>query len=631
MRFRLAAALALLASPALAQDVPLSVRLLALGAQPCPGSQMPCVSLPLPRDHRAPTNETIDIKFAVSLASQQPAGIVFYAVGGPGQSGLTRIDSFVASIAPELRASIDFVFFEPRGTGDAHFIDCPGAASRYVLAGLPAADIDAAIATAQQFAEDCRAETPNADLIPFTGTDQSVQDLEAFRQAIGSPRVYLQGESYGTEFMQAYAANFPDAVRGMVLDGIVDPDLSALDNQLNQLTAAERVLGNVLSACRSDISACARDMAGDPVEIFDALTTRLAEAPIGVDYPLPDGTASPRQLTATMLSGLTQAALYDGAGRAGFLRALAAASHEDFLPLLRLGYSLFGIIPGPMSMGSVRGFSDAAYFATTCGDIGESAADPAARARQMIDEAAALADRAPHFVDRLYAERVTCLYWPSAGTEKRVPFSGGDFPVLLLASSSDPVTPPSRAYALLDAIESSRLVVIDGGPHVAFARGNACPDRIVAQFLLTGELPAPRLQICRQALVQGYVPLTLPDLAAVTPLDLIEALDTEFWQLPEMRQWTGSGPLAVGCNFGGAVEARLGALSAEYEFRSCALWPGLAVTGLLTEGDGESRFEIEVSGAHQGALSAAYEWDTRGFAVSGTWDGAPVETPRPID
>ena len=108
-----------------------------MGAAPCPGSQLPCVTLSLPRDHNAPSNETIDVKFAVSLASQQPAGIVFYAVGGPGQSGLTRIDSFANSIAPDLRARVDFVFFEPRGTGDAHFIDCPAAASNYFLAGMP--------------------------------------------------------------------------------------------------------------------------------------------------------------------------------------------------------------------------------------------------------------------------------------------------------------------------------------------------------------------------------------------------------------------------------------------------------------------------------------------------------------
>jgi hypothetical protein len=55
------------------------------------------------------------------------------------------------------------------------------------------------------------------------------------------------------------------------------------------------------------------------------------------------------------------------------------------------------------------------------------------------------------------------------------------------------------------------------------------------------------------------------------------------------------------------------------------------VTGLLTEGDGLSRFEIEISGLHAGRLSAGYEWDTRGFFVGGTWDGEAVETPRPID
>ncbi len=56
----------------------------------------------------------------------------------------------------------------------------------------------------------CLAETKAvpADL-PYYSTRQAVEDLEAFRQYLGVDKIALYGESYGTQYVQTYAARTP--------------------------------------------------------------------------------------------------------------------------------------------------------------------------------------------------------------------------------------------------------------------------------------------------------------------------------------------------------------------------------------------------------------------------------------
>ena len=46
----------------------------------------------------------------------------------------------------------------------------------------------------------------------MVNTEQAIRDSELFRERIGAPKVWLYGESYGTQLVQAYATQFPQAV-----------------------------------------------------------------------------------------------------------------------------------------------------------------------------------------------------------------------------------------------------------------------------------------------------------------------------------------------------------------------------------------------------------------------------------
>src|SRR4029077_5285477 len=55
-------------------------------------------------------------------------------------------------------------------------------------------------------------------------TRESVQDIEAVRQAAGYEKLVLYGTSYGTKVALEYAARYPQHVESLVLDSTETPD-----------------------------------------------------------------------------------------------------------------------------------------------------------------------------------------------------------------------------------------------------------------------------------------------------------------------------------------------------------------------------------------------------------------------
>jgi hypothetical protein len=118
-------------------------------------------------DHRAndPTR-TLDITFALSFATNESRGILFYFVGGPGGSGLASADSYLAAFDPSLTENMDIVFVDQRGIGPVHGLACPRAQASFDIAAAPLSDPDAVLATARTYVQDCTAELGRPDLFP---------------------------------------------------------------------------------------------------------------------------------------------------------------------------------------------------------------------------------------------------------------------------------------------------------------------------------------------------------------------------------------------------------------------------------------------------------------------------------
>ncbi|HLQ18472.1 MAG TPA: alpha/beta fold hydrolase, partial [Tabrizicola sp.] len=398
-------ALGLLASPTLA-ETSLSEAASGLDLFPCEFGALTCTTITVPLDHRAnDPSRTLDITFALSFATNESRGILFYFVGGPGGSGLASADSYLSSFDPSLTENMDIVFVDQRGIGAVHGLSCPVAQARFDSSAAPLSDTEAILASARSYVTDCTAEMGADHLLPVVNTDQAIRDSEVFRQAIGAPKVWLYGESYGTQLVQAYATQIPQAVKGVIVDGVVDLTLDAESFYRRYTLAAEQLLNETFALC-SAMPDCKADFPADLAQVYDDLAARLAASPVTVPYTLADGTRVDRTLTASHLESSAFYALYSPEGRAEFLRALAAAGRGNLVPILQLGYSNLFIDPETEIGMQDPAWFGAAYYAITCTDYDSGPGTPDDRARRILDQARALAPQAPRLLRSYYIERL---------------------------------------------------------------------------------------------------------------------------------------------------------------------------------------------------------------------------------
>ncbi|MBL9051916.1 MAG: alpha/beta hydrolase [Tabrizicola sp.] len=627
-------ALTLLAAPASA-EVALHEAASGLDLFPCELSGLSCTSLTVPLDHRAnDPAKTLEITFALSFASIESRGILFYFVGGPGGSGLASAENYLSSFDPSLTDYMDIVFVDQRGTGPVHGLSCPKAQAIFDIAPASLDEPEAALATARTYVADCTAELGQDAILAVVNTDQAIRDFEMFRQKLGAPKVWLYGESYGTQVAQAYATQFPEAIKGVIVDGVVDLNLSAEGFYRSYTLAAEELLAETLALC-AEIVACKADMGGDAGEVYDALAARAAEAPVAVPLTLSDGSQVQRALTTGLLEANAFYALYSPEGRAGFLRALAAAGRGDLQPMLQLGYSNMYIDPETEIGQEDPGWYGAAYYAITCSDYASGPGTPEENAARILQEARALAPEAPRLLRSYYLERLACAFWPHQGPDRRPdPYAGGDWPTLVLNGDRDPITPISMAYSVLDNARSAYGVFMQGGPHVIWGRGLACPDAIVQALLYEGILPRAREQVCKQDVIADYVPLTLTEPTQMAdPFAVAQAVETELQQLTPLGSWDGVHPGTFGCPHGGTLTASVGAESTDYRFTDCRFWPGLAVSGTGSDvasggPDDGLALSLTFTGSQSGELSYHSSPVTEAWSLTGTWNGKPARTPR---
>lgn len=626
-------ALALFAAPVQAQS--LYEAAAGLDLFPCDLSELSCTTLTLPLDHLAnDPDKTIDITFALSFATIESQGILFYQVGGPGASGLASAESYLSAFDESLTQYMDVVFVDQRGTGPNHGLTCPISQARFDASDVSITDPEAAKSSARTYVADCIAELDRSDILPFVSSSQAIHDAEAFRQLIGAPKVWLYGESYGTQFVQAFATAFPTAVNGVILDGVVDLSLDSQGFYTAYTLASEAILARTLAAC-ADIGPCARDMGGDAADVFDDLRNSLEQGPIPVSLTLSSGRSVQRDLTLGLFDASAFYALYAPEGRAEFLRALAAGGRGNLVPMLQLGYANMYIEPETGIGISDPGWFGAAYFAITCTDYDTGPGTPDERADRILAQAAMLAPQAPRLLRSFFQEQLACAYWPFQGpAERPAPYAGGDWPTLILNSDADPITPISMAYDVMDNAANAHGVFMQGGPHVIWGRGLSCPDGIVQTLLYEGRLPASREHHCQQDLIEGYTPLTLTEPAQMAdPVAVARAVHTELYQNIALSVWDGAESITIGCDFGGTLTASGTDAGTDYNFADCKFWPDLALSGVgievnMGEPDDSLTLGLTASGSHSGVITYQNRLTDEAWSISGTWNDQPARLPR---
>lgn len=619
-------------NPAIPAANPTVKTLAELGGQPCPDeSAFTCVTLTVPLDHFDPANrQTIDVVFGVLPATGERKGMFVTATGGPGAAGLTSADSYTSVFDPAIPEHFDIVFFDQRGVGASGGLQCPAAAAAYYETDIETKTPEgetAAVAAAQDFTDACLTELGSTDLLPFLGTRQAAEDLELFRQALDDEKFWLYGESYGTQFAQTYAAAHPDHLAGLILDGTVDLTLTGFEYYQEQAQAFNDVLVLTLQACNADED-CSVDIGRDAVAVYDELAAQLAKSPATFSFPLPSGGVAERKFTLADLEVAVSNYLYSEATRLLLQRALAAAAQNDLVPLARLLYDSLSLDPETLEAIPDPTFSDALYYAVECDDYDLPGDNPTERAETYIRAGDPVDQEVPRLSTLFYGD-LPCAFWPTEADPRPTPLVAKDIPTLVLGATADPATPVENGQRVFSRLADGYLITTEGGPHIIFGRGNACPDDIVTAFLVENKMPEKRETTCEGAVADAYVPLPPADASAFeNPLEALLSADTEINHLPEYYNWDVETPTAVGCPNGGTLTFEAGTEGDNFKLTNCAFSAGFAMTGtgVYSYNVGSFSLDVRVAGPEGVTGNLLYERNENGaIHVTGDYAGEAVD------
>ena len=400
-----------------------------------------CGTLAVPEDPSDASSRPIELNIAVVEAIQRNAepDPLFVLVGGPGQAA-TETFPALSSTLYNIHEERDIVLVDQRGTGKSNPLRCLDPQDDFLEEEEVITRLKACPANLE------------ADLRYYT-TDIAMQDLDRVRAALGYDDINLYGVSYGTRAALVYLKMYPDRVRSLILDAVVDPSFVLYQDAARD---GQQALERFFARCEADpdCSATYPDLRAE----FEEILRRLREEPVDVTISHPiTGKPLELNLTDTTITNLVFNILYspDLVAMLPFAVHQAAAS-QNYTPLITQGYLVDASI------------YDGMFYAVAC-------SEDAPFVRDEADAAGLFGDNVQNFLE-------VCEAWPQADVPAILREQvSSDVPVLLFSGDSDPITPPRHAEALGESLSNDLHLVFRGMGH-----GNgttACAMRIMDRFL----------------------------------------------------------------------------------------------------------------------------------------------------
>jgi pimeloyl-ACP methyl ester carboxylesterase len=433
-----------------------------------------CATLAVPLNHAKPNGRRITLALSrVPHTARTFQGPLLVNPGGPGGSGRS-LAGFVASSLPKaVAAQYDVIGFDPRGVGaSTPALDCaPGhfaPARPDTVPRTPALE-QANLSRARSFARACGAKYK--DVLPYLDTVSAARDMDVMRRALGAKKINYFGYSYGTYLGAVYAKLYPQRVRRLVLDSVVDPRGVWYDDNLQQDYAFnDRHRAFLAWVAEHD---AAYGLGTDPARVeteWYAMRAAVAARPAG-------GTVGAAELEDTFIPG----GYYDGYWPA-LAKAFAAYVHDKDADALVDAYRTFGAVDA----GGDNGYS--VYTSVQCRDAGW----PRDWERWREDSWAVYA-KAPFMVWNNAWYNAPCAFWPTRAKQPVDVANDKLPPALLFQATDDAATPYEGGVTMHHLLRGSALVVEEGGGnHGITLSGNACLDDRLAAYLRTGKVPHGR-------------------------------------------------------------------------------------------------------------------------------------------
>jgi pimeloyl-ACP methyl ester carboxylesterase len=559
-----------------------------------------CTTIPVPLARDAAVPGSIPLAVERLQAGSTPSqSAVLALAGGPGQAADPLADFIAKTIAPALRTR-DLIVYDQRGTGRSDPLNCSVLDSAQALEGSGAGKLG----------ERCALQL-GAARGAFT-TQESVQDIEAIRAALGYEKLVLYGTSYGTKVALEYAERYPEHVEALVLDSVVPPE-GPDPFSLPTFQALPSVLGELCSA-----GAC-EHITANPLADIARLTGVLRRHPLSGSVYDGDGHRHDATLDEVGLLGILQAGDLNPALRALLPAAVQSALRGNPDPLLRLNLLSEGLIPNvPLPPHSPTEESseeenNALFLATSCEEKSfpwQRGAAPAARSAEALAALHALpsSDFYPFDAVTAWDESLipVCMDWPNLAPAPPAITPLPDVPTLILSGSQDLRTPTSLARAVAARIPDSQLLVVPYTGHSVLGSDfSGCAQAAVEAFF-TGAAVQP----CKPTKdLFSPTPITPTKLAYVQPVPGLDGnpgrtvtavLDT----LVDLeRQVIGATlqaerELPSGSSFGGLHGGYARLSSTAVRLHDFTFVPGVQLSGTLPAAGGKLHtITVQITGA----------------------------------
>jgi pimeloyl-ACP methyl ester carboxylesterase len=450
-----------------------------------------CTTLSVPVNYAQPGGRHISLALDMVPATapkSQQQGVLLVNPGGPGGDGLPLAAETAQGLTPGVAAEYDIVGFDPRGVGssvpslscDRNFFS--GVRPNYIPATAAAEQV--LVNRAKTYAADC--EQKYGWLLPSMTSANTARDMDSIRAAFGVPKINYYAFSYGTYMGEVYATLFPDRVRRMVLDSVVDPTgVWYADNVQQDYAFQGRMTAFFAWTAQYNGTYHLGTTGAQVRNAWYRARNRLLAHPA-------DGMVGADEFDDTFLQG-------------GYLDQLWPGLAQALSSYLNAGQTA-DLIAQYQSNG-VQGENEfAVYNAVQCADVSWP------RNWSFWDtDTKRVYSQAPFQAWDNAWFNAACAFWAVKGPAKPLQIKGTGLPgILMLQGTLDPATPYAGAQNAHKLLPSARMVVVEGGGNHGQSMeqpSNACVQGYLNAYLGTGALPsAPGLVNARCPAVPAPTP-----------------------------------------------------------------------------------------------------------------------------
>ena len=316
-------------------------------------------------------------------------------------------------------------------------------------------------------------------------TADVARDLDRLRRAVGDPQITYLGFSYGSYLGNTYANLFPDKVRALVIDGVLDPRLWSSGRQIgSDRVATQVVFEEFLRLCDEAGSECAFQTPVGSAQRWGQLASKwVRRDPLW----LPGGGLYTYDFLVSLTPPLR--CTHPRSGTAPTALRRCSTSWPTRLSRVRKA-------PPPTRRGAASRCADQAarpphraaadypngfdaYYGNQCADTQYPRAFPAWRATGRDSR---LGSRFGPF---WWWSNTGCAHWPVNSDRYVGPWTAHtSAPVRVVGNFFDGVTDYAGAVASAQLLPNSRLLSYAGWGHTAYHRSRCVTDYVHA-YLLT--------------------------------------------------------------------------------------------------------------------------------------------------